>query len=484
MTPPGEPVTLELAIAGEFRTRFLCLALLAAGLAPAQDVPPAPRTQSQPQEDQNSQGSGAQDQESADRANSGPSVLSRDSGLLGQRNGKLIDLRLYGEISGVYDSGLALAPLQNGSIKAVPDFGVETGAGMIGTRSWRHARLSLEYKGVFRQYARDALFNGSDQFLDLAFSQYLGPHMTLDVKTVAGTTTLANGEFSYLPLSTSDLFALPANEVFDDRTNYAESRVSLLWQRTERLSFDFGGEGFVVRRQSLALAGLNGYSARAGVAYRLTRRQTAGATFQETHFDFQRVFGDAQIQTATFEYSIALSKNLDFALEAGGSRINTGGLAQVSLDPAVAAILGRNTAVVTFSRVLHVPHTDARLVRRFKHSSLVLSYSSGVSPGNGVYLASRQTAETAGFSYTGARRFTAALSAGYTRLSSLGQVLPIYTNLQTGGGLTYRLLGDTYIELRYDHRQFSTQNLFYNLDSNRVSLGLAYSPGATPLAIW
>ena len=404
--------------------------------------------------------------------------------MLGQRAGKLIDLRLYGEISGVYDSGLALAPAQNGTIKAVPDYGVETGAGVIGTRSWRHARLSLEYKGVFRQYARDSAFNGSDQFLDLAYSQYLRRHLTLDVKTIAGTTSLANGEFSYLPLTTSDLFALPANEVFDDRTNYAESRISLQWEKTQRLSFDFGGEGFVVRRQYLALAGLNGYSARAGVAYRLTRRQTVGATFQETRFDFQRVFGDAQRQTAAIEYSIALSRSLDFAMEVGGNRLNTAGLTQVSLDPAIAAIVGQSAAIVTFSRVVHIPLLDARLVRRFKHSSLILSYASGLSPGNGVYLTSRQTAGTAGFSYTGARRFTAALNAGYTRLGSLGQTLPLYTNLQAGGGLTYRLSGDTYIELRYDHRQFSTQNLFYNLDSNRVGLGLAFSPGATPLAIW
>ncbi len=411
-------------------------------------------------------------------------MLSRDNGLLAQRGGKLIDLRLYGEIAGVYDSALALAPAQNGSTKALPDYGVESGAGLIGTRSWRHARLSLEYKGRFLEYARNSLFNGSDQFLDLAYSQFLRPHLTLDVKTIAGTTTLANGEFSYLPLTNTDLFALPANELFDSRTNYAEPRVGITWQKTQRLSFEADAEGFVVRRQYLALAGLNGYSARAGAAYRLTRRQTVGVSYQQTYFDFQRVYGDAQLETAALDYSIALSKTLDLEMEIGGSRLNITGLTQVSLDPAIAAIVGQNLAIVTFSSLLYVPLEAARLVRRFNHSSIIVSFSSGISPGNGVYLTSRETTATAGFSYTGARRFTAALSAGFTRLASLGQTLPLYTNLQGGGGLTYRLSGDTYLELRYDYRHFSTQNQLYNLDSNRVTLGVAFSPGATPLAIW
>jgi hypothetical protein len=43
---------------------------------------------------------------------------------------------------------------------------------------------------------------------------------------------------------------------------------------------------------------------------------------------------------------------------------------------------------------------------------------------------------------------------------------------------------ETHIEMRYDYRHYTTQNNFYQKDSNRVSLGLAFSPGETPLAIW
>ena len=463
-------------------TRFLGLALLAAGLARAQDSPSIPRPQGQPGSISNLE---EQDSPEADLANAGPSVFGQAKSVLAQRDGKLIDLRFYGEITGVYDSALvpATSPA-NGQPAAVPDYGLESGAGIIASRRWRHARLSLEYKEKFRQYARDVTFNGSDQFLDLVYEQLLRRHLMLRVKQIAGTSTVANGEFSYLALANTDAFAVPANELFDSRTYYAESRVDALWQTNSRLTFELGGDGFVVRRQYSGLAGLNGYSTRAGVAYRLTQRQTIGATFQHTSFDFQRVFGDARLQTATVAYAVALSKTTDFRLQLGGTRVSSSGLTQVTLDPSVAAVLGQSTAIVTFSGLQYAPIADVRLVRRFAHSSLSFALTRDISPGNGVYLTSRRTAGSAGYSFAGARRWTGALNAGYSRLSSLASNLPPYTNFQAGAGITYRLAGEAYAELRYDYRHYSTQDLSLKMDSNRVSLGVAFSPGAAPLAIW
>ena len=123
-------------------------------------------------------------------------------------------------------------------------------------------------------------------------------------------------------------------------------------------------------------------------------------------------------------------------------------------------------------------------MRRFDRSSLTLDYSMGASPGNGVYLTSRQTAGTVGYSYTGVRRWTFALNSGYSELSSVGQTLGKYTNLQGGAGVTYKVGRETHIQFRYDYRHYTTQNNIYQKDSNRVSLGLAFSPGETPLAIW
>jgi hypothetical protein len=325
---------------------------------------------------------------------------------------------------------------------------------------------------------------GLDQFLNLAYSRQLTRRLILDLKDTAGTVSLANGAFSYLPLSNTDLFAIPANELFDIRTNFVQSRVDLTWQQTARLSFGIGGEGFVVRRSSLALAGLDGYDARANVAYRLSSRQTVSGDYNYTYYDFQRAFGDSKLQSVSLGYSVGLSRKWDFSLRGGGIRIDSLGITQVAIDPAIAAIVGQNFADVTYKRVVYAPLGEARMMRRFDRSSLTLDYSMGASPGNGVYLTSRQTAGTVGYSYTGVRRWTFALNSGYSELSSVGQTLGKYTNLQGGAGVTYKVGRETHIQFRYDYRHYTTQNNIYQMDSNRVSLGLAFSPGETPLAIW
>ncbi len=423
--------------------------------------------------------------QSQEQTYAGPSILSRDKGLIGERGGKLIDFRFYGELTGVYDSGLTpLVVNAQGEVPNYGAYGIEGGFGVIGSRSWARDKLSVEYRGTYRHYTNHSYFDGTDQFLNLAYSRVLRRHMTLDLKQTLGTVSLANGEFAYVPLSNTDLFAVPVNELFDNRTAFLQSRVDLVYQKTARLSFGFGGEGFVVRRRSFALAGLNGYSARANVAYRVTRRQTLSGNYAYSYFDFQRQFGNAKLQTATLGYSIGLSRKWDFSMQGGGIRVESSGLTQVAIDPAIAAIVGRNVAIVSFFRVLYVPMLEARVIRRWDRSSLTIGYMLGVTPGNGVYLTSRQNVGTADYSYTGYRRLTAGLTSSYGTMTAVGQTLGQYSNFQAGGGVTYKLGRATHIEVRYDYRHYTTQNSFYLKDSSRVMLGLAFSPGETPLAIF
>lgn len=455
--------------------------LLAPGCILAQEQKP----DDQQTKEQTTEGQRTEDQQS-EQTYQGPSILSRDKSLIGERGGKLIDFRFYGEVTGIYDSGLTpfATNAQGNLINVGAAYGVETGFGVIGSRRWKRDHLSLEYKGAYRHYSTNGVVQGLDQFLNLAYAHQLRRRLILDLKETVGTVSLANGSFAYLPLTNTDLFAIPANELFDIRTNFAQSRVDLIWQKTARLSFGFGGEGFVVRRSSLALAGLNGYDAHANAAYRLTRRQTVSADYDYTYFDFQRAFGNAKLQSVSLGYSIGLSRAWDLSLRAGGLRIEDLGITQVAIDPAIAAIVGRNFANVSFFRVIYAPLAEARLMRRFSRSSLTLGYSIGATPGNGVYLTSKQNAGSVGYSYTGYRRWTVGLNASYNELSSVGQNLGKYTNLQGGTGITYKVGRETHIELRYDYRHYTTQNNSFQKDSNRVSLGLAFSPGQTPLAIW
>lgn len=395
---------------------------------------------------------------------------------------------LYAEIIGVYDSGLMpVFAAQGKQASAMAGYGQETNFGANVSHRWRRGKLSAQYRGSYVRYNNAPEFNGLDQLLQITYHEALTRHLTLDVKSTLGTTTMANGAFSYFPLASLDRIGIPSDELFDNRTNYLQSRVDLTWRLTPRLSFDFGGDGFVVRRQSLLLAGLNGYSARASVAYRLTPRQTISASYDDTYFDFQHAFGNSRLETIALGYSIGLTREWDLSTLAGGVRVSTLGLTQVSIDPEIAALLGQNFAEVTFSNALYLPVAEVRLIRRFKEASLTFDYSSSITPGNGLYLTSRQTSGAVEYAYTATRNLQARASAGYNQLSALGQALGKYSNLQGGMQVSYKLTGRTYLDVRYDYRHYTTQysigDAFLELDSNRVSAGIRFSLGeASPVA--
>lgn len=415
----------------------------------------------------------------------GPTILSRDRSLIGERSGKLLDYRYYGSVTGVYDTELlAVGTTSNGALSPVAGAGVEAGFGVTGSRTWKRDKLSLDYNGVAREYPNARYFDGIDQFLNLSYEHQYTHRLSVQLRETAGTLSLGVGYFTFLPLQQTDLFVVPTNELFDNRTDFLQTRADVIYYLTPRLSIDLGGEGFYVRRRSASLASLNGYEGHGDVSYRLTRRQTATISYERVAFNYLRLFGDAYIDTYTGGYSIGLGRRWDFALQAGAAHVDFSGLTVVNIDPAIAAIVGQNTAVVTFHNLTYIPIYQAQLTRRFPHSAVTAAYNQAFSPGNGVYLTARQTAATLQYSYTGLKRFTFAANASYSSLSSLGQTLGSYRGTTGGIGVTYKVASATHLEARYDYRYFTTGITGFNQNASRLSVGLAFSPGEKPLPIW
>lgn len=415
----------------------------------------------------------------------GPTILGTDKSLLAQRGGKLLDFRFYAQITGTYDSDLTpVSSTSTGNLVNVgANYGEDIGFGVMGSRRWKRDRLSLEYNGAYRHYST-SYFDSVDQFLNLAYGHVLSRRFSLDLKETAGISSLANGAYTYVPLTNTDLFAVPTNELFDNRTEFLQSRVDLSWQKSPRLSFSIGGQGYLVRRRAASLAGLNGYGTHLSVTYRLTRRQSIGASYMYAYYDYQRTFGNADINVGTFNYNLAIARRWEFGSQVGASLVHTVGLQQVSVDPAIAAIVGQNIAIVQFDRSTTIPYVALRLLRRFEQSQASAYASSGVSPGDGVFLTSRQNVAGFGYSYNGLRRLTIGADAAYSELSTLGQSLGKYRNYQGGVGTTYKIVNSTHLIFRYDYRHYTTQNDIFSKNSERVSLGLAFSPGEKPLPIW
>ncbi len=445
---------------------------------------PAPAQTGASQQDQEDAQTG-EDQQPPSRYE-GPSILSRDRSVIGERGGKLLDYRFYAQVTGIYDTALipvSVTP-QGGLNTTGGAYGISAGGGLAGTKIWKHDKLSVEYHGDFYHYVNAPYFDGTDQFLNMSYAHVFSRRFFMQTRQTAGSTDYTTGYYTFLPLENTDLYAVPTNQLFDNRTEFLESRLDFTRQQSLRLSFNFGGEGFLVRQRAIDLASVNGYNAHGDVSYRLNRRQTVTLSYQYTAFDYLRQFGSANINELTAGYSIGLGRRWDFGSQVGAARVNFAGLTIVNIDPAIAAIVGQNQAIVSFNTVTYVPIYEAQVRRRFERSSIAAAYNQSFSPGNGVYLTSRQTAATLDYSYVGIRKITFNASGGYSSLTSLGQTLGAFRGEYFGAGLTYKITRIAFLTARYDFRHYDTGSTGYLQNSQRISIGLAFSPGDRPLPIW
>lgn len=424
----------------------------------------------------------AQDEETYE----GPSILSRGQTNAAERGGKLVDFQLYGELSGIFDSGLTPVAVNSaGQLNtSINDYGGELGFGAIGSRTWEFDQVRLDYHGDIRRYTPNNEFGGTDQLLQFGWNHVISRHIRLAVHEVGGVQSLSYGPLAYVPLQNVSIVGAPGAQLFDDKTYFSQSDVDLVWQKSARLSFGFGGDGFLMRHSSAALAGVSGYNARGDVAYRITKRQTVYASYTYQEFDYQNAFGHSNMQMAEAGWSMGIGRLWEVSIEGGGANVKSLGLEQVPIDPAIAAIVGPGYTTVTSQRNSFLPVAQGSLTRRFHRSSLGLTGGITVSPGNGVYLTSRQTTAAANYSYTGGRRLTASATAGYTKLSTLDQQqLQPFGGFTGGAGLGYQLFSRTSLQLRYDAFEYRVTNVS-SKNENRVTVGIAVSTGDRPLAIW
>jgi hypothetical protein len=158
------------------------------------------------------------------------------------------------------------------------------------------------------------------------------------------------------------------------------------------------------------------------------------------------------------------------------------GLQQVAVDPAIAALLGANTVQRTFYRKDIFPQWDVSLSRQFHRANVSFAYDSGATPGNGVYLTSRQTSGTVGFSYSATRKWSLSGSAGYSNLQGIGQGLQPFAQFTGGAGATYAISRLFQAFTRYDARHQEIVNGSYLQNSYRATIGVSFSPSDVPLS--
>jgi len=413
----------------------------------------------------------------------GPGILTRGAGDIGTRAGQDVSLRFFVNASGIYENGLQPYSVDgNGQLVTVNGlWGTEVALGAYGVHNFRHAKLGLDYKGTYRHYTEKSFYDGTDHSLALGYSYQKSRRLIFDMRQTAGSVSQGTSFAGGLPI-VPDAVVTPSSLLFDNRANYLQSSLDVNYIQSTRNVFTFGGQGFGIWRKASGLIGMEGYSLHGSLQHRLSQRTTIGASYQHMHYDFPKAFGESDINSYTAAFATQFGQFWTFSAQGGVFQAEVQGLQRVAVDPAIAALLGVSSTVETFYRKSSFPQWRVTLGRQFHRANLSFEYQRGASPGNGVYLTSRQENGGAGFSYTATRKFSFSTNAGYSRLDGIGQNLQPFAQITGGAGATYAITNPIHLVVQYDARHQEIVDAAYRRASYRATVGISFSPGDIPLA--
>ena len=416
----------------------------------------------------------------------GPGVASPGIGGIGTRSGEQVNLRVWGGVSGVYDTfNQPITTDSKGQLLSVRDlYGVQANLGAYGVHSWRRAQLGLDYVGSFRHYPDNSYYDGTDHALSLGYTFQKSRQWVFNLRQSAGTYSYNTGGVAASISSDPNTIVKPALALFDTRTYYLDSSMFITWMPTPRTSYTFGGNGNKIIYRSNALAQMNGYSLSGSVNHIVNRNNSIGASYAHTHYGYPNYFGASDINTFEGTYGAIFHRSWTFNLRAGVFVAESLSLQAVTLDPGLAALFGTKLILLP----LYTKSTNASgligLTRQFKRASLSFQYARAASPGNGVFLASRIDSGIARLSYTALRKLNFGIDGGYYGLTSLGADLQKDNEFSAGTGLTYELVRWVHLTARYDARHQEIDLGHHKQSGYWVSFGVAFSPGNIPLSLW
>lgn len=417
----------------------------------------------------------------------GPAILSRGDAPAAM-TGAPISFRPFFEVSAIYDTGLAGVGVNSqGDLGTTVSPGIQVAGGISGSHSWRHTTVGLDYHGDLNHYFKTTFFDHSDQFLMLNVKHQFTRHIILNLRETGG---LFDQNFNIgfieqaLPYDPSQT-TLPTTDFFDNRTEYLNTQADLIYQRSSRLSFDFGGSGYINRRRSTALYGITGASASGDVQYRLSRRTTIGANYHYEHFSFTRIFSSTDLHSVAGTFAMRISKTLEITGYGGFTRSEAKFVQVVPVDPAIAALLGIVAAQEVNYSIRYVPNLNGRLSRTVHNGLVYISGGHLVTPGNGLFLTSVQTTGVLGYNYTGLRRWSFSLTGIYNKATSFSNIGGNYGNFGGSINASRQIARNFHMVMSFTTNKYtSTTFAQYNRPIYQARIGFGWSPGDIPLRVW
>ncbi len=402
------------------------------------------------------------------------------------RSGEQVSLRYFAGVSGVVDTNLQPFALDaQGNLLRIHNlYGVQLTGGAYGVHHWKRAQLGLDYGGDYHKYINSDAYNGSDQHLTLGYTVQPSRHWSLDLRGTASTYSMATNELVNTPSNAANPVFTPATMLFDSRTTFLQASAYATYLQSARTSFTFGGDGFLQDQKAFGLSNSGGYDMTGSVQHRMSKNTTLGATYTYSHFEFPAFHVTSDSNTYQGTFATALGRFWTFSLNAGVTITEVNSQLNFALSPELAALFGVPSITENaYTRSLF-PSGSATLQRKFRRANLAFNYLRAIYSGNGASGPARQDNAFMSISYTAMRKLNIGVNGGYYRLTSIGQNTGTFANYAGSAGFTYTLGRNISLSARYDVNQMQIDLGNYKRTSTGATLGLLFSPGNVPLALW
>jgi hypothetical protein len=418
----------------------------------------------------------------------GPAILSRGEAPTAMTAPE-IKFRPFVEVTAGYETGLSGVAVSDaqGTLPNANSYDVSLAWGISGSHRWKHTKLGVDYRGGLSGFFQQSGYDSLSESLLMSISQQITRHISLSVAESAGIFTRAFGQGSLSQAVSFDPSQsyIPTTDFFDNRTYYLSSQVGLTIQKSARLSFHLGGGQFLTRYRASGLVGTNGLTASGDLQYRLTRRSTIGAAYGYEHFGYSSQFGAADAHSVAGTYATALAAKLELTASVGASHVEEKFIESVAVDPIIAILLGVSSTTEIAHFTTWTPTGAVRLSQTFREGVAYISAARAVLPGNGLFTTSFTDTLSAGYAYTGLRRWSLSASASYDRSKSVGNYLGVYDDVSGGISASRQIVRSVHFVFGYSVRRYSSPDFKnYNRPTQEAHLGIGFAPGDVPLRIW
>jgi len=425
----------------------------------------------------------------ASRGYAGPAVLSRSYTIAGPASPQSLHWEPSIGFTESYDTGLAQgSSVPGGPMRTISANGYGATWSLFGKHLWKRDLLGVSYLGSYNKYGYSG-YSGANQTMKMDLVHQFSRHFSLDVSSSGSIQSqnyaLLNQFAGADSAANTNLAVSPTTQILDQGIRQWTNQASLVWQKSNRLSFNAGGGVFFVERTGIGGIGNTGYQAQGEMDYRYTRKTTVGLYYSYTTYTFSQKINVANFHTVGGIYSYAFNRTTQLRLRAGVSEIENEGQQLVSFDPTIAALLGRSQGIVESYHRSATSDISAQLARDFgRHRTASISYTKGVSPGNGLIQTSTQELFAASFSMVLRRDYRLIVSGGHTALAAVALTAYNYGSnffdVNISKAYRHGMTGNFTV----DYRKLSLTGQPGLQSQLRISTGISWSPGENWLKSW